>query len=269
MNRITTYAVMALSLAVPASAQTTGDHEVDAYIAANRHSNVLLEQGATQSTLSFSVGMTANDFGIGSFAATQATASVALSYGLGKRLEVFADIPVSWTRSTQTFLEEESSTTETSGNVTVGMRTVVAYETDSRPEFVLSAGFSQPLNGQAAEQAVILGLDAYRLIDPVLLNFGFGGVAGVETGAMQLAFRGGIDFAVSDRIGLGFDANWVSEGDIFDDAFGDALRDGLTFTASVSITTETGDMTVEPYISIGASEGATDGVLGVSLTRRW
>lgn len=256
--------VLAVTITTPAVGQGTGDPEVDAFIEASRRSHVILGEGAFQSTLSFSAGMQGTDFGLGSFGTTQARASVGLSYGLSRRTEVFVEMPFYWYQTSQTLFDDTTTSSARGGDITLGFRSVLAFETDNRPELLVTAAFSHPLQG-GSEPNLRLGFDAYRLLDPVLLNFGGGVDVGLESGDAAYELRGGVDFAISDRFGLGFDVSWASgEG-----RFGDPLRDGIAFTASASITSESGASTFEPFVSIGASEGATDAVVGVSWARRW
>lgn len=256
--------ILALVVTTPAVGQGTGDPEIDAYIEASRRSHVILSQGAFQSTLSFSVGMQGTDFGLGSFGTTQVTASVGLSYGLSRRTEVFVEMPFYWYQTSQTLFDATTTSSTRGGDISLGFRSVLAFESDNRPELLVTAALSHPLQG-GSEPNLRLGFDAYRLLDPVLLNFGVGVDLGLESGDTAYELRGGVNFAVSDRFGLGFDVSWTSgEG-----RFGDPLRDGLAFTASASITSESGTSTFEPFVSIGVSEGATDAVAGVSWARRW
>jgi hypothetical protein len=119
--------------------------------------------------------------------------------------------------------------------------------------------------GEGGEPAVRLSVDAYRMLDPVLLSFGVGVGVGLHTRETQVDLRGGVDFAVSDRFSLGFDVSWVNNGG----RLGDPLRDGLSLTISGSITSESGSTTVRPYVTVGATSGANNAVVGISLARRW
>ena len=147
----------------------------------------------------------------------------------------------------------------------VGFRSVLAFERDNRPEIVGTVAFSHPIGRSVSEPGMRFSIDAYRMLDPVLLNFGLGVGVGLETGATQFDLHGGVDFAISDRFSLGFDVNWATDGQ----SFADPIRDGLSFTVSASITSESGVSTFSPFVSLGASEGATDAVVGLNWARRW
>lgn len=266
MNRAKAFTLAAAALwATEGMSQDASDADIASYISENQRSLALLEEGAFQSSLSFSVGMSGNDYGIGSVGATQVTSSVGLSYGLSRRTEIFAEMPFSWLRINQSIFDETSGETTRSGTAIVGIRRVLAFETDKRPEIVGTIAFSHPIGGELDELGLRLGLDGYRLLDPVLLNFGVGVGVGLETGSTQYEISGGVDFAISDRFGLGFDVSWVSDGQVF----ADPIRDGISFTASASIMSESGVSTITPYITMGATEGASDAVLGISWMRIW
>lgn len=262
-----TASVMALIVAaLPAVAQQSVlDPEVAANLEANRRSLVLLGKGERQLTFSTAITMSGNDYGFGRDNSTEVLAGVSLSYGISERTEVFVDVPFNWVRTETDFLGLVERGSSAYATMTVGLRTVLAFEGDRIPEIVGSVSGSYPIGDSVdIEPNLRFGVSAHKLVDPVLLSAGIG-VSWGQTGETQFDITAGADIALSDRFGLGIDVGWVSDGT----DFANGLNDGVTLTLRGSIASEDGSSSWQPYVAMGATQGASDVTLGMSWGRRW
>ena len=253
--------------ALPATAQDAAlEPQVASYLEANRRSLVLLGRGERQLTFSTGFTMSGNDYGIGTTGKTELSTGVGFAYGITDRMEVFGELPFKWERAEEAFLGVVESESRRYATGTAGLRMVLAFEGDRTPEVIGAISGSYPFgDALGITPDLRFGLSAHKLIDPVLLSAGAGVSLGLKTGETKIDFMAGADIALSDRFGLGIDVSWVSDGS----GFASGLNDGVTLTFRGSIASEDGSSSWQPFVAVGATNGASDVILGMSWTRRW
>lgn len=254
--------------ATPALADngTDEDRAVAAYIREQQQPIALLPDGALMVTPALMVVMDGTDFGFGSTDVQQASASVALRYGVSDRTEIAAELPFGLTRIRSRLLDEETGETFTTGTASASIRHLVHQRSDVLPEIVIAAGFGVPVgNLPGAEAFGRVGIEAYHVIDPVVLSGALGVVVGAETGDVNIDFDAGFDFAVNERVSFGLGVAWSgANGD-----FGDPLDTGVSFTGTITVSSPSGASALMPYFAIGATRAAPDVAIGLTWSRRW
>jgi hypothetical protein len=249
-----------------ANPATDEDREVEAYIKEQQQPISLLPDDALIITPTVLVVMDGTDFGFGSTDVQQASASLALRYGLSNRTEISAELPFGLTRMRSKLLDEETSETFTTGTASASIRHLIRQRSDVMPEVVIAAGFGMPVgNLPGAEAFGRVAIEAYHVIDPVVLSVSLGVVVGAETGDVNVDLDAGFDFAVNDRVSFALGAAWSGEnGD-----FGDPLDAGVSFTGAITVSSPSGASALTPYFAIGATRAAPDVALGLTWSRRW
>lgn len=261
------FTVLALALTPTSAWADAPDGEaVDAHIKENRRSVALLPAKSFTLAVTAATAMDGVDFGLGSVDVRQVSAAVTLRYGLAPGTEIFGQAPIGRTRIETSLLGVSERNTYTTGVVEAGIRQLISHHTDISPEIVVSASFAAPVgNLPGAEPHARVAVAAYQVVDPVVLSGEVGVGVGTRTGEYHIDIEGKFDFAINDRVAIGFGANWSSAGT----DFGDPLDTGVSVTGSVTLTSPSGANSLTPYVSIGASRAAPDVVLGFSWSRRW
>lgn len=259
---------IAAMVAVPATANpaTSDDQSVKDYIKEHQQPISLLPADALMATPTIMVVMDGTDYGFGSNDVQQASATLALRYGLSRSTEFSVELPVGLTRIKSDLLGTQSSETFVTGTASASVRHLVQQRSDVMPEIVIAAGLGVPVgNLPGAEPFGRIAVEAYQVIDPVILSASIGVVAGSETGDVNVDLEAGFDFAVNDRVSFGLGVSWAgANGD-----FGDPLDAGVSFTGTITVSSPSGASALTPYFAIGASRAAPDVAIGLTWSRRW
>lgn len=257
-----------LSAASPAlAAETAADTaETRAYIRSHQPTISLLPKSGVLVTPGVMVSLDGSDFGFGSDEVRDITGETTLRYGLSRNTELVGKLQIARTEQRSDLLGLREARTSTTGTAEIGVRQLLSNYDDARPEIVASVTLGYAFSDlSGVEPYARAGLEAYQLLDPVLLSGEVGVSVGARTGATRFDLHGTATFAVNDRLSLSMGVSWVSGAA----DFGRPLETGVSLRGSVTLASPLGDSVLTPYVAIGATQAAPDAVLGVAWSRRW
>lgn len=253
-----------LALASPALAEEPAD--LEAYVRSHQDTISLLPKKGLSIAPAVTASFDGSDFGLGSTDTREFSGGALLRYGLSRNTEVTAQVQIGRIEAKSEFLGARVSETFDTGLAEIGVRQLLFNYDDARPEVVASATFGHPFGDLPGTEPYFRGgLEAYQLVDPVLLSGEVGVRVGVRTGVTHFDVQGTATFLVNDRLSLLTGVSWTDGGE----DFGRPLETGVSVRGGVTLASPAGDSHLSAYVSVGATEAAPDAVLGIAWTRRW
>ena len=253
-----------LIAATPVLAEEALDPKVAAYLAQNQRSLAVIPEGTWETGLSFSASTSSKDFIIGSTGQFGFVGQFSLTRGVAKGLEVSLQLPLSRSTMKTDLLGDVTHQSASSGAVGVSVRKVLLFESERVPEIVGTFGLTSPISG-GAENAVNMGVDFYRQIDPMVVSMGISASKGLKTGDSSYDLHASMNFAVSDRVGLNALVTWAPGGGLFQDA----LKEDVSLQLGLPITSVSGADSFTPSIAFGLTGASANATMGFSWVRRW
>lgn len=240
--------------------------DVSVYVRGNQVAISMLPTGGWSVTPGVAVSMDGSDFGLGSSEVREISGTTVVRYGLSSSTELVGQLQLGRTDSSFVLLGSRDSATFTTGTVEVGIRQLLTHYDDARPEVVVSATVGYPVGDLPdTEPHARVAIEAYQLIDPILISGEVGVSVGARTGVTHMDLRGSATFFVNDRLSLGAGVTWASAG--LD--FGRPLDTGVSVQGSVTLASPSGGSHLTASVSIGATQAAPDAVLGLTWSRSW